>query len=109
MLKKAFRLPFATKASYKKTYATPFFVVKIAKSDEAHPRFGFIVTKRVDKRAVVRNSIKRRVRACVEQRLNAFPKGFDFLFILKKTIYDASHEELCKQIDYILSKEKDLE
>lgn len=105
MLKKVFRLPLGIQQAFTKTHAAHPFVVKIAKSDKMYPRFGFVVSKRVDKRAVVRNSIKRRVRACVEEKLNAFPKGFDFLFILKKSVYAATHETICQHIDQVLSKD----
>lgn len=46
-----------------------FLIFKIAKNNSGKIRFGFIVSQKVSKRAVLRNKIKRRLRGLVGARL----------------------------------------
>lgn len=85
MLKKKFSLP-KEKLFVQKRIETPFCAVKIADNGLELSRFGFVIPKKVDKRATVRNRIKRILRAKVEENLNNFKPGFDFLFIIKNKI-----------------------
>lgn len=58
-----------------------FLIFKTAKNDLDKSRFGFIVSQKVSKQAVVRNKIKRRLRSSVEKRLKEIKKGTDNLFL----------------------------
>ncbi len=84
MLKKVFRLG-PEKLRVEKTIDTPYFVLKFGKNNKPFNRFGFIVSKKIDKRSTVRNKVKRKLRSCVEQIQNEIKTGFDFLFISKKS------------------------
>lgn len=83
MLKKINRLPKALFRNEKKI-SSPAFDLKVRKNGELVSRFGFVVSKRIDKRATVRNKIKRKIRYCIENKLEEIVKGYDFLFIVKK-------------------------
>ncbi|MDP3940715.1 MAG: ribonuclease P protein component [bacterium] len=76
---------------------TDAFIVKARHNDFAINRYAFIVGKRIDKRAVVRNSTKRAYRQCVEE-LKPSSKGYDMLFIVRKPCGRGQKEELCKMI-----------
>lgn len=56
-----------------------------------HNRYGFIVSKRLGN-AVVRNRLRRRLRACVNS-LELLP-GFDILFITRRPILVLKYREL---------------
>jgi len=58
-----------------------FLIFKTAKNDLNKSRFGFIVSQKVSKQAVVRNKIKRRLRGAVMKRLKEIKTGTDNLFI----------------------------
>ncbi|HXS14739.1 MAG TPA: ribonuclease P protein component [Candidatus Saccharimonadales bacterium] len=89
MLPKKFRLPSQIKFIHPRSVFTPLFTVKIVQNNLDYSRFGVIVSKKIDKRAVVRNSIKRKIRSCITKD-NWEKKGQDVLFIVKP---DAKKEE----------------
>jgi ribonuclease P protein component len=67
---------------------TPQFVLKEKKNGLDLNRFGIIVSKKIDKRAVGRNKVKRFFRETLlnlEQKMNA---GHDILLIIKKRTID---------------------
>jgi len=47
-------------------------------------RFGFVISNKIDKRATRRNSLKRRIRAVVEEKLPQIPGGIDVVIQVKK-------------------------
>ena len=103
MLQRSFRLPASTRLLRPKTTFTPYFAVKIAPNDFGFNRYGFVVSKKIDKRAVYRNRLKRRFRAGVELIQKEVPQGYDVLFILKKEAVEQITESLHKEVKKILS------
>lgn len=78
-----------------------FLIFKTARNDLNKSRFGFIVSQKVSKKAVVRNKIKRRLRGAVRKELKKIKTGADSLFIalpglVKKDF--SSTEQLVKNI-----------
>ena len=55
--------------------------LKISKNKLKQSRFGFIVSKKVSKKAVVRNKIKRRLREIIRSNLPEVKKGIDVVII----------------------------
>lgn len=68
------------------------------------PRFGFVISTKIDKRAAVRNRIKRLLREILRARLVKIPNGFDLVFVVHPKIVGKSYEEVCAEVDKILSK-----
>ncbi|MCL6096898.1 MAG: ribonuclease P protein component [Patescibacteria group bacterium] len=94
MLKKKYRLLKEAKFDKKDFYTSPFFVLKVAKNEKSFNRFGFVVSKKIDQRATVRNRVKRRVRVCIESNFDKIKPGYDMLFILKKQILNKTTAEI---------------
>lgn len=94
MFKRAYRLGRATKNAYTQSFTHPLFSLRVRKNNIPHNRFGFIVSKRIDKRAVVRNRIKRIFRSCIEDICDKMPVGYDMLFVLKKAIANTKRDEM---------------
>ncbi len=94
MLKKKYRLLKETKFDKKDFYTSPFFVLKVAKNEKSFNRFGFVISKKIDKRATVRNKIKRQIRVCIEVNFDKIKPGYDMLFILKKQILNKTTKEI---------------
>lgn len=86
MFKQQYRLPSGTRLPSQQTIATPFFLLKKAGNNLQVSRFGFVVSKKVDQRAVVRNRTRRVLRSVIEEIIDSIQPGFDTLFILKKPI-----------------------
>ena len=103
MLKKRMRLK-KTILKRSSELSTPYFNLKIQANTEGGSRFGFIVSKKIDKRATVRNRIKRVLRSCIEESLPKIKHGYDFLFILKKEAVGKSRNDLCATVSLALSQ-----
>lgn len=82
-----------------------FFTLRLRKNTLKHNRFGFVVSKKVDKRAVVRNRSKRLLRAILERRYAQLKPGNDLLFSLKQKIVAKDIQELEKIIDTLFQEE----
>ncbi len=63
------------------SYAHPYLVLRAAPNALPHTRFAFAVGKRVAKRAVVRNLLRRRMREVARQ--SGVRGGWDALFIAR--------------------------
>lgn len=88
-----------------KSYHCPLFKLSVAPQKvSAAPRFGFVVSTKIDKRATVRNRIKRLLRRAVRERLERIPDGFDIVFVVRASIVGKDYEEIGSEVDKILSK-----
>jgi ribonuclease P protein component len=58
-----------------------------------HNRYGFIVSKRLGN-AVVRNRVRRRLRACVNSLGPETHHGYDILFITRRPVLVLKYREL---------------
>jgi ribonuclease P protein component len=104
MLKKENRLN--KKILPEKVIKTPFFSIKIKNNALGKNRFGFIVSKRVDKRATGRNRLKRVFRASAQHLLGKIEKGKDLLFIITRPSIEKTQQEIEIQIEEALRKEE---
>ena len=97
MLKKELRLlsPISKKA---KSFSATEFSVKYIENGLDKNRFGFLISKKIDKRAVVRNRAKRIIRSCIEENLKNIKQGYDFLFILNKNIIGKERDLIKKPL-----------
>lgn len=66
--------------------------------------FGFIISTKISKKAVVRNRIKRVMADVVRFNLNSLKNGFDVLFLIKPSIIKLNKEELEKETYALLIK-----
>ena len=69
-------------------------------------RFGIIVSKRIDKRAVGRNRIKRVLSACLFEIQEKLLPGHDILFIIKKEASGKTKREIEKETIVLFGKAK---
>lgn len=81
-----------------------FLFLKIAKNNLNASRFAFIVSRKVAKKAVLRNKIKRRLRELVGARLPEIKKGFDGVLVAQKNIESQNFKELKENINKLFKK-----
>lgn len=105
MLKKTYRVGFKTKIFSPKTLNTPAFNLKISKNNFSFSRYGFVISKKADKRAVVRNKLKRIFRKRVEEMLDKIKGGWDMIFYIKKEALNTEKEKISFSIHNALQKE----
>ncbi|MEM6763093.1 MAG: ribonuclease P protein component [Pseudomonadota bacterium] len=72
---------------------TKAFTLQAIQKDGDGARVGFTVTKRVGN-AVVRNRIKRRLRALCEQERSGFLPATDYVFVARRAALHAPSDEL---------------
>lgn len=72
-------------------------------------RLGICVTKRIDKKAVVRNKIKRIFREAFRKivKEEKIPLNFDYEIIAKKQILNYKFNEICKDLKWSIGKFKE--
>ena len=89
-----------------KFYQEGFLAVKILSNDSDVSRFGFIVSKKISKKAVVRNKIKRRLRESVRLKLKngSIKNGFDAAVLARPEIIDKSFFEIDGAVGKLLEK-----
>lgn len=80
-------------------------VVQAKRTDRNDVRIGFTVSKKVDKRAVVRNRLKRRLREISREIiLSQAQTGCDYILIGRQAAIDAPYETLLNDLRWCLKK-----
>ncbi len=79
-----------------------FFTVRATRKHTPPPRFTFIVSNKISKRAVVRNLIKRRLREIVRARKDFFRQDADYAFIAKPQSATASFAAFARDVDGVM-------
>lgn len=83
---------------------TPLFLLKYTPNGLSHHRYGFVVSTKVSKKAPVRNTIKRRMRAIVKKQGKKAEKGYDMAFLVKKEIVGASFQDIKEIMEVSMQK-----
>lgn len=74
------------------------FLLLASKSNLQDPRLGLIVSKKIDKRAVGRNRIKRQVRESFRHRQSELC-GMDIVFLARQGLKELDNPTLSRQLD----------
>lgn len=83
-----------------------FLILKTLKNNLESSRIGFVVGKKISKKATVRNKIKRRLREVTRANIAKIKPGYDLIFLAKKGIERESLLELKKVVKSLLGKAK---
>ena len=75
---------------------------------ENNPKFSFVVSKAVDKKAVNRNLLKRRGYSIARKHIKKIKNNCFFIFFFKKGAVKLSFKDLEEEIVYLLKKSKTL-
>ena len=73
---------------------TPLWTLKWFSNGLGYPRFGFVVSNKISKSAVKRNTIKRRLRDIIRKYHKEVPYPIDIVVITKPLISTSSYEEM---------------
>ncbi|MEA1936497.1 MAG: ribonuclease P protein component [Patescibacteria group bacterium] len=110
MLKKEFRLrkqkDFENVFNKGFYFSGDFLLLKTAKNGLPISRFGFIVSKKISKKAVERNRVKRLLRESVRLMQENVRAGFDAVFISKTGIVGKEFKEINLAAGELLKKSK---
>lgn len=84
--------------------ADPQFILKEKKNGLTVNRFGIVVSKKIDKRAVARNKVKRFFRQALSELNKNMHPGHDIILIIKKEILNKTQNENLLTIKNALRK-----
>jgi ribonuclease P protein component len=98
--KKDFEVFFKKGVSFKKN----FLILKTTSNNLETKRFGFIVSQKVSKKAVVRNLIRRRLNEAVKLNFENVKNGVDCVFIVLSGAEKTSFLEVKNDVKNLLEK-----
>ena len=100
MLSKKYHLSIKERLKTPRSLSLNFLRVVKAKSNLPYLRFAVVVSKKINKKAVVRNRIKRVIYSILEKKLEN-KKNEDFVLILKQDISKLERFKIEKEIEKI--------
>jgi ribonuclease P protein component len=104
MFKKENRLVPGVRFGNSHLVISPQFILKEKENNLNVNRFGIVVSKKIDKRAVGRNRVKRFFRTTLMDLYGKMNTGHDILFIIRKEILGKTKEENSLAIENALGK-----
>jgi len=81
-----------------------FLFLKVLENNLGIPRFGFIVSNKISKKATVRNRIKRKLRELVREKLSKIKKNIDAVIIVRAFPETKNFKEIEKVINQLFLK-----
>jgi len=81
------------------------FRLKYLRSRLSHSRFSLVISKRIGRKAVERNTVRRRVYEAIRRNWNHLPKTcYDVVVLLSQRITQVSYKDIEKDFVTILRK-----
>jgi ribonuclease P protein component len=77
---------------------------KAKKDNEKFSYFAFLVPKRVSKKAVEKNKLKKRMKAVVKENLSSIKQGFNVLFLARKNFIGEDFNAIKSEMEKLLKK-----
>lgn len=103
MLAKQYRLPQTVSFQNAKVFTTTFLRVLVQKNALSQNRFGFVISKKIDKRAVARNRM-RRLLSHLAVEFSETGSGQDVLIFVKQSFFKGKSEEALNSAKELLQK-----
>lgn len=106
MLKRSYRLrkdrDFQKLYRTGRRYTTDHFVIYYLPSSFEYTQVGFVVSKKVSKSAVVRNKLRRRATAIIEEYYPNFSQTLTIIVLIRKDFSLISPAELQKEMNRLI-------
>lgn len=80
------------------------FVIYYLKNSEEINRLGIIVSKKVSKKSVIRNKIRRRIKEAYRFNEDSFLTGYDLIIIAKGSSEEEKYSDLEKSLKHLFYK-----
>ena len=86
-----------------RSYAHPLIVLVAARNSCNEMRIGVVTGVSIGK-AVTRNTIKRRLRACLDELLPGIKRGWDVIIVARQPIIQATYPEIRSTLTALLGR-----
>lgn len=100
--KKDFDLIFKKGSSFKNN----LFILKTVKNSLDEPRFGFVVSQKISKKAVIRNKIRRRLSEIARNKMKSIKGGIDIVLISLPGVEKKEFSDIKDSLNNLLIKSK---
>lgn len=87
-----------------RVFRNKLLTLRVAKNNLGKSRFGFVVSKKVSQKAVVRNKIRRRLSDVIYKNIEKIKAGADSVFIAVPGIEKNNFSEVKEAAENILNK-----
>ncbi len=87
-------------------YFSPFFNIKILANNQQNSRFCIVVSTNISKKAVVRNKLKRQLKAIIYKKLPQIKGNYDVVILTKVSAVAITFAELEKTLTFLFQKSK---
>lgn len=87
-----------------KGYKEDFLYLKVVKNNLKNSRFGFAVSKKISKKATIRNQTKRRLRELVRVRVSRIKNGIDGVIVVMPGLEKKDFWEMESMVDKLFMK-----
>ncbi len=110
MLAKQYRLRFkkdfdAIFKSRHKFYSINF-ILRYIKNNEENSKFAFVISKKVSKKAVDRNLIKRRMSEIIRKNISNIKSGYNIIFFAKSGVLKLDYIKIQEELIFIIKRSK---
>lgn len=86
-------------------YDSPSFgLVVDFKKEHDGAQVAFIVSKKIDKRSVVRHQVKRKLSEAIGSVLERLPKNTELVFLAKQKAIEEGREEIGREVESVLKR-----
>jgi len=89
-----------------KTAYSKILLVKSLPNNLPENRFGILVGTKISKQAVIRNKIKRQIRAAIESELFLLNKGNDFIIVVFPLILANNFDNISESLEFCFKRLK---
>lgn len=89
---------------YGQRISAPLFGLSVRRTNHPHQRFVFVAGRAVDKRAVVRNRLRRRAREYIRTHRADLPPRRDIAVMIKKEAAAANRQDFYEALKQILAR-----
>lgn len=91
--------------SYRTGKSEPASTAKRGEQETVNnPQGAFIVSKKIDRRSVVRHQVKRKLADAVSSLLPRLPKNLELVFLAKQKAIETTREELRNELQLVLRR-----
>jgi len=85
---------------------SPIIVLKVVRTKRQYTRFGFSISTKVSKHAIIRNRIKRQLRAIINELLDSIIEGYDIGVLVRPAIVGKQYKNIAKTLTSLLQQAK---
>lgn len=86
-----------------------FLILKIIKNNLKNSRFAFVISRKISRKATLRNKIKRKLSELVRLKIKRVKGGMDFIFVAVPGLEEKDFWEINETINKLFQKAKCLE